>query len=236
MRFQAEVTTASFDEARAVWRIELARRRIDRGAVPGDGRGTAAPAVDSRPSRSREFRRRAVPLRPVGPFGGPRRQARGGDRQRRQRRAVRATDRAAGDRAHDLPALGELVAAAQGQALHAAHAAAHDALALARQAAPRLAVVLLRRDAAHAADEAGAHRAVARHALREAAPAPAGARPGAAREAGAGLPDRREARAVQRRLLPDAEPAQRPARDGRRSNRSCRTACARSRASASPPT
>ena len=134
----------------------LRRRHTGGRGLRRRGCRPAQPAVGSEPARPGILCRRAVPFGAVEPRRRPVREARRGDRQRRERGAVRTADRAARRTAHDLPALRQLAHAAQGSPVCAAHAAPADALSGTRAAVPHDAVVRVRRDAAHAADETGA--------------------------------------------------------------------------------
>ena len=109
VRFGTECLVTRYDEeSRHVALPPSASRRV--GGDAGDGRRHhrrrrlhhAQVAAHPGPAR---LRRPGPPHLAVGPLGGARRQARGGDRQRRQRHAARARHRRHGGLAHRLPAV-----------------------------------------------------------------------------------------------------------------------------------
>ena len=164
-------------------------------------------------------------------------EARRRDRQRGERRAVRAADRAAGRAADDLPALGQLADAAQGPALRAAHAAPADAVAARSRSSTTTSQWLYfgEMQLTPLMKQVRPVQALARwkslaHLRRQVQD------PALARQARAGLPDRREARAVQRRLLPDARRVRTSGSSPMASNASSRRACARATANCTRPT
>ena len=214
----------------------LRGRHRDRRGLRDCGRRAAQSAVHPGDCRPVHLYRHAVSFGAVEPCRGSRRQAYCRDRQRRERGPVRAADRTARVEADDFPALGQLAHAAQGPPLCTAHAAIAHAVSRPCQAVPRRTVVLLRRDAAHPAHEAGETRAGARALEVAGAPATPGEGSRAAREARAGLSNRRQARAVQRRLLPGAVAAECRTGDGPHRTHRAGGRAFKDRAAAIPPT
>ncbi len=104
IRFNAEITRAAFDPARAVMGADVRER--------GDGGGEsrrqccrpAQPAIRAGNQRGRPVPRADVPHGSVGCFGRPEGQARGAHRHGRLGDADGAVDRAGGGAAADLPA------------------------------------------------------------------------------------------------------------------------------------
>ena len=109
VRFGTECLVARYDEESQRLGLHTSASRWV-GGDAGDGRRHhrrrrlhhAQVAADRGPAR---LRRPGHPHLAVGPLRGARRQARGGDRQRRQRHAARSRHRRHGGHAHRLPAL-----------------------------------------------------------------------------------------------------------------------------------
>ena len=112
IRFDTEMTDASWDEDAGLWRIETSGGLDDRtGPDLGDRRPDRAAAP--RRARDRGLRGRGLPLGPLEPRLRPRRQAGRRDRHRRLGDPVRPPDPARGRRAPPLPAHAGLDRAAQ---------------------------------------------------------------------------------------------------------------------------
>ena len=107
------VTSCAWDDELAALDGDHRGGREPRGRSPRARHRSAAPALLPAHRGSGPVRRAHLPLGSVGPRLRPARQARGGDRHRRQRGAVRARGGRAGRAAHGLPAHGQLVHAAQ---------------------------------------------------------------------------------------------------------------------------
>ena len=85
MRFDAQVTSAVYDESSGTWTVTLGDGTDGPGPVPRRRDRRALGAVLPRRARARRLPRRAAPHRPVaGDAGRLRRQARRGHRHRRR--------------------------------------------------------------------------------------------------------------------------------------------------------
>ncbi len=193
-------------------RRDRERRRLRGGRADPRDRA-AGPALAAEDRGRGELRRPQLPLGRMGPRLPARGQARGGRRHRRERRAVRARDRADGQAHERVPAHRQLVPAAPQPPLQRRRPGRDRARPRAAGAAPQVRVRVHRvadaRDPPPRDGRAPGGRALGRvHAL-------AAQGPGAAREGVAGLHVRLQAHPLQLPLPACARAPQRRARHRR---------------------
>ena len=141
----ARSRAARFDEAAGVWRLRTAAGEEHRGRGARLGRRPAEPAARAGVPGPRDASAaRALPLGALGPRRRSRRQARGGDRQRRERGAVRPARGGAGRARGRLPAHAQLRDAAPRLRLQRAREVAVRARAGPRAALPLVDLLELR--------------------------------------------------------------------------------------------
>ena len=111
VRYDARVASCAWDDERRGWTVTTEAGEAFEGEAVVIATGQLH--EPSFPRLEGVVRRARVPLRALGSLLRPARQARRGDRDRRERGAVRAGDRRGGRAPHGLPADGQLVPAAQ---------------------------------------------------------------------------------------------------------------------------
>ena len=209
IRFGHAVTGAAWDDDARRWRIETSARRAHGGRARGrDGRAHRAQA--SRHARDRALRGDDVPLGAVGSRPRPLRRAGRGHRHRRLVGPDRAQDPATGRRPAPVPAhagVGDARRRPPRDRLRAP-----DVPARAGDAARRPRADLRPAGVDGARDDRRPAALDRVRADRPPAPAPAGPRPGAAREAHPELHARLQADHDVQHLLPRAQPAERGGR------------------------